>query len=152
MGRAWKTIVLLGLLSLAFGPRAQAQLDTLSQRLLQLDQALREAVALRVLEVARYLVSVEDEAALPRQFALFPAYPNPFRRQATIRFQVPEPVRARLEVYDVLGRRVGVLLDEELRPGVYEVRFEAQSLASGLYFYRLTAGDFVQQRKMILIK
>ncbi len=152
MSRLWKSFVLLSLLGLALVPRAQAQLDTLSQRLLIVDQALRESVTLRVLEVVRYLVSIEDEEPFPRRFALFPVYPNPFSRQATIRLQVPEQVHARLEVYDVLGRRVGVLLDKKLKPGVYEVRVEAQGLASGLYFYRLRAGHFVQQLQMILIK
>ncbi|SHL06941.1 T9SS type A sorting domain-containing protein, partial [Rhodothermus profundi] len=110
------------------------------------------AVGLRLLEVAPYLVAAEDEGAVPERFALYEAYPNPFRRQATIRFAVPRQVRVRLEVYDVLGRRVGVLVDEKLAPGLYAVRFEAQGLASGLYFYRLTAGSFVQQRKIILVK
>jgi len=150
MGRL-QSLLMVGLLMLVVLP-ARAQLDSLSQQLLVLDQELRAAAALRVLEVARLLVGSEGEAGIPERFALYEAYPNPFRERATIGFAMPKRERVLLEVYDVLGRRVGVLLDEELAPGVYEVHFEAQGLASGLYFYRLRAGRFVEQRKMIIVK
>ena len=149
--RRLQSLLTVGLLMLLALP-ARAQLDSLSQQLLVIDQELRAAAAFRVLEVARLLVGTEGAEELPTRFVLYGAYPNPFRERATIRFAVPRRERVRLEVYDVLGRRVGVLLDEEVAPGLYEVHFEAQGLASGLYFYRLRAGRFVQQRKMIIIK
>ena len=144
------TIVLLVLLACPLISRAQ--LDSLSARLLAIDREVRAEVGLRLQEVVRDLVGIEAGDELPESFALFPAYPNPFDKRTRIRFQVPEAVHARIEVYDLLGRRVGVLFDRKVRPGEYEVAFRAGNLASGLYFYRLKAGDFVKQRKVLLIR
>jgi len=93
--------------------------------------------------------------SLPVSYRLEQNYPNPFNAGTIIRYDVPQPgnIRARLVVYDVLGRRVATLVDgyEEM-PGVREISFTAIDLASGIYFYRLELGEFIETRKMILLR
>ncbi|ARA95137.1 hypothetical protein AWN76_013165 [Rhodothermaceae bacterium RA] len=90
---------------------------------------------------------------MPTDYALDQNYPNPFNPQTTIRFALPEDGPVTLEVYEVIGRRVAMLLrNEPLKAGWHAVPFDARRLASGVYVYRLRAGDFVQSRKMLLVK
>jgi photosystem II stability/assembly factor-like uncharacterized protein len=99
-------------------------------------------------------VGVEEEsiAVLPDNFILMQNYPNPFNPSTTIKFSIPETGNIKLKVYDILGNEVATLVNEEKAPGNYSVEWNASSLASGVYVYRLTAGSFVQTRKMILMK
>ena len=99
-------------------------------------------------------VSVDPvvEKTIPEQFELHQSYPNPFNPAATIRYALPENTTVRLEVYNVLGQVVEVLVDETQRAGVHEVQFNASHLASGMYIYRITAGAFVESRRMLLVK
>ncbi len=96
--------------------------------------------------------TTETAEDLPTVFALAPAYPNPFNPATSLRYDLPQPEHVRLEVYDVIGRRVATLVDARQKAGRYEVHFDARHLASGVYVYRLRAGDFVQTRKMVLLK
>lgn len=96
-------------------------------------------------------LSVEDEPH-PDKFSLSQNYPNPFNPETFIPFQLPEKSDVRLEVFDMLGRRVAVLLDDILLPSTHLTRFDASGLASGVYIYRITAGDFVQTKQMVLVK
>ena len=89
---------------------------------------------------------------LPAEIALGQNYPNPFNPATTIQFSLPTAGPASLKVYDLLGREVATLLNESKSPGSYEVRFDAARLASGVYLYRLTAGDFVRTRKMTVLR
>jgi len=89
---------------------------------------------------------------LPSAYNLSQNYPNPFNPTTEIRFTMPVASQARLEVFDVIGRRVATLLDKALQPGEYEVRWDATGAASGVYFYRLTAADYTETRKMLLLK
>ncbi|RMF64571.1 MAG: T9SS C-terminal target domain-containing protein, partial [Bacteroidetes bacterium] len=89
---------------------------------------------------------------VPGAYRLAQNYPNPFNPVTTITFDLPRTTRARLDVYDVLGRTVAVLLDARLTPGTYAVTFDATALPSGVYFYRLTAGDVVRTRQMAVLK
>jgi hypothetical protein len=89
---------------------------------------------------------------LPREFWLEQNYPNPFNPTTVISFVLPAASQARLEVYDLLGRRTALLLDERKGAGRHEVRFDASGLTSGVYIYRLTAGLSVQARKMVIVK
>jgi hypothetical protein len=93
-----------------------------------------------------------DLSVLPLRFALEQNYPNPFNPSTIIRYQLPVACDVRLTVYDLLGREVRVLLQEKKRPGAYEARFDAPDLASGVYFYRLVAGGFVESRKSLLVR
>jgi hypothetical protein len=89
---------------------------------------------------------------VPAVFALHQNYPNPFNPATTIRYDLPRGGQTRLTVYNLLGRQVAELVNERQSAGRYEVRFEAADLPSGMYFYRLESGGFVQSAKMILMK
>ncbi len=101
-------------------------------------------------------VFAETHTQQPDGFILFQNYPNPFNPSTRIQYQLSSISRVVLKVYDVLGNEVATLINEELSIGKYEVEFNASSgirnLASGIYFYQLTAGDFIQTKKMVLIK
>jgi hypothetical protein len=95
---------------------------------------------------------VERVEGLPTEFRLAQNYPNPFNPSTSIEFRVPSFEFVRLSVYDIYGREVEQLMEETLPPGIYRVKFEARYMASGVYFYRLVAGQFSQVKKMSLIK
>jgi len=109
-----------------------------------------------------YSNEIEVEIGLPDNFELYQNYPNPFNPTTKIRYSIPSlalrervsegRVRVSLKVYDVLGNEIATLVNEEKPPGNYEVEFNAKGLASGVYFYRLTAGSFIQTKKMILLR
>jgi hypothetical protein len=88
----------------------------------------------------------------PRDFDLAQNYPNPFNPSTTIRYGLPGPSMVTLTVYNALGQQVAVLQDGMQEPGYHEMKFDGTGLASGFYLYRLTAGDFVQTRKMLLVR
>ena len=79
-------------------------------------------------------------------------YPNPFNPATTLRYSIAQPAHVKLVVYDLLGRQVATLVNEKENAGEYNVRFDARTLASGMYFYRIEAGSFTQVKKMMLIK
>ena len=100
-----------------------------------------------------YITAVQSRGiAAPSQFSLDHNFPNPFNPATRIRFAVAKAQLVRLSVYDILGREVTTLINEQKLPGNYEVEWNASSLASGIYFCRMQAGSFVQTRKMILMK
>lgn len=109
--------------------------------------------------------SIVDEEILPSKFHLDQNYPNPFNPTTTIKYSIPAVVETRhsssllvsLKVYDILGREVVTLVDEEKKPGNYEIKFnvetlKATSLPSGIYFYQLKFNDFIQTKKFVLLK
>ncbi len=103
--------------------------------------------------VAGGVTTGTDDGASPRSFRLEVGYPNPVRSSTTIRYELAEPRVVEMDVYDVLGRRVARLVNSERRPaGLHAVRWDARNVASGMYFYRLTAGDFVSQRSVVVVK
>lgn len=89
---------------------------------------------------------------IPNQFLLFQNYPNPFNPETSIKFNLPENSFVKLIVYDITGREVDVLLNESMNKGIYETKWNASYLPSGVYFYRLISEKFSEFRKMILIK
>ena len=98
------------------------------------------------------VVNVEKELANPTEFILYQNYPNPLNPSTSITYAIPQTKKVVLKVYDVLGREVATLVNEEKQPGTYEINFDASSLTSGVYFYKIQAGSFVQTKKMILLK
>jgi hypothetical protein len=90
--------------------------------------------------------------AAPKSFALSQNYPNPFNPSTSINYQLQTASAVRLEVFDMLGRNVGVLVNQAQPAGSYTANFNASQLASGIYMYRLQAGSFVETRKMMLVK
>lgn len=89
---------------------------------------------------------------VPDKFNLYQNYPNPFNPVTNIRFEIPSKVNVKLVVYDVLGKEVKTLVNSKLNAGVYETGFDAGSLSSGVYFYRLDAGEFSAVKKMMVLK
>ncbi|UCE65293.1 MAG: right-handed parallel beta-helix repeat-containing protein [Candidatus Zixiibacteriota bacterium] len=89
---------------------------------------------------------------LPDKFALTQNYPNPFNAQTTIRFILPKSQDVQLTDYDLLGRQIEVLIDEYREPGIHSVTFDASALSSGVFFYRLQAGDAIVTKRMVLLK
>ncbi len=97
-------------------------------------------------------VNVDDKSYLPLAFSLEQNYPNPFNPSTIIKFQLPTNSSTRLIVYDLLGREVATLVNEQKPAGNYEAEWNASNLPSGLYIYLLRVGNFVQMKKMILLK
>jgi len=94
----------------------------------------------------------EDEYLVPVTARLEQNYPNPFNPATTIRFAIPYNENVKLTVYNVLGQEVAVLVDDYKQAGSYEVTFDASHLPSGMYTYRIEAGDFVRVKKLMLVK
>ena len=107
----------------------------------------------------RIIVGVVDELNLVQHFKLLQNYPNPFNPSTKIKFTIPSvetgyipSLQTTLKVYDVLGNEIETLVNEEKQTGTYELTWYAENLPSGIYFYQLKAGSFIQTKKMILIK
>jgi hypothetical protein len=88
----------------------------------------------------------------PQNYVLYQNYPNPFNPVTTINYSIPQTNFVTLRIYDLLGREVAILVNERKPAGNYQMQFNAAKLASGVYFYRLTAGNFITTKKLIFIK
>ncbi|MCZ6703052.1 MAG: T9SS type A sorting domain-containing protein [Ignavibacteria bacterium] len=102
--------------------------------------------------VGQGATEVADTVHIPVIYALKQNYPNPFNPATTITYQIPERAIVLLRVYDVLGNEVATLINQEKPAGNYEIEFDTGNLPSGIYFYQLRAGSFVQTKKMLMIK
>ena len=100
-------------------------------------------------EKALVSVRISD---IPDGYSLKQNYPNPFNPSTTILYTIPHTERVVLKIYNILGQEVKTLVDEQQFPGTYQAMFDASHLASGVYFYRLTAGDYTEVKKMMFIK
>ena len=98
------------------------------------------------------IVTVANDESIPNNFILEQNYPNPFNPSTTIMYSIPNSEFVTLKIYDVLGNELATLVNEEKPAGNYEVDFNAAGFSSGIYFYKLQAGNFVQTKKMILLK
>ena len=96
--------------------------------------------------------NVQDQNFIPAEFKLEQNYPNPFNPFTVIKFAVSEKSMITLNVYDIIGREIATLINEERDAGWYEQSFDASALSSGIYIYRLSAGSKVFSKKMMLIK
>jgi len=98
-------------------------------------------------------VSVQNiSTEIPSSFSLSQNYPNPFNNTSKLKFEIANLENVKIVVFDVMGREVQTLVNERLQPGTYEVTFNGSSLNSGVYFYRLTSGNFTGVKKMVLLK
>ncbi len=95
-------------------------------------------------------LSVANE--IPAHFSMAQNYPNPFNPSTLIKYGLPSDAKVELHVYNLLGQRVAMIVDEQQEAGYHEVVFQNQALPSGVYFYRLHAGSFVQTRKMLIVR
>ncbi len=89
---------------------------------------------------------------IPAQFKLYNNYPNPFNPITNIEFSIPKPEFVSLKVYNILGEEVAMLISEQLGAGDYKHDWDATGLASGIYLYKIQAGDFTETKKMILMR
>ena len=98
------------------------------------------------------LTGIQLTSQIPQKYELKQNYPNPFNPQTKIQFSITEQETVKLAVYNSAGKEVSVLVNNILQAGSYEYNFDASGLSTGAYFYRLTAGDFTETKKMMLIK
>lgn len=99
------------------------------------------------------VTAVQDENnTIPKVFKLYQAYPNPFNPSAAIVYDLPKKSHVILAIYDVLGRNVRTLVEGDKAPGNYRVSFDASNLPTGVYFYRLQAGNYSDTKKLLLLK
>ena len=96
--------------------------------------------------------NVNEENTSPEQLNLYQNYPNPFNPNTIIKYAIGKREYASLKVYDILGNEVVTLVNEINPAGIYEVEFNAEGLPSGIYFYQLKAGSFVETKKLTLLR
>jgi len=97
-------------------------------------------------------INKQSESNIPEKFALHQNYPNPFNPITAIKYDIAKSVNVKITVYDILGREIMIPVNEFKKAGYYSMQLDALSLASGVYFYRIEAGDFRDVKKMILVK
>ena len=111
------------------------------------------------------IVGIQNTSqTLPSKFLLYQNYPNPFNPVTKIKFAIPSDVKSRLVgtgsktsdvkliIYDITGREIQTLVNEKLNPGTYEVTFDGSNLSSGIYFYQMRSGEFIETKKLVLLK
>jgi hypothetical protein len=98
------------------------------------------------------LTAVDENAGMPMIYELSQNYPNPFNPLTNIRYSVPKAGRVLMKLYDVRGRAVAKLVDGEHEPGFYSLTLNASKLGSGVYFYRMKAGDYQSVHKLVILK
>ncbi|NWG29576.1 MAG: T9SS type A sorting domain-containing protein [Ignavibacteriaceae bacterium] len=129
--------------------------DRINGKLLNEELKSGEEIRITNNKITSIGVSGRISAGLPASFELYQNYPNPFNPGTKIKFAVPRESNVNLSIYSVLGELVSTLVNQEMKPGYYEVEFSAEqtiSLSSGIYFYRLQAGSFIETKKMILLR
>ncbi|MFC2085550.1 T9SS type A sorting domain-containing protein, partial [Bacteroidota bacterium] len=101
---------------------------------------------------SQIITNVNGNNLLIEKFDLAVAYPNPFNPSTTIKYSIPKQSFIQLRVFDAIGREVKTLVNKEQSPGNYELEFDGSNLSSGIYFYRLQADNYIETKKMILMK
>jgi len=108
-----------------------------------------EEITISNTQINKLMVSTE---LMPDKYVLYQNYPNPFNPSTTIKFALPQDSKVNLIIYSILGEEVGQLINQEMKAGYHHIEFNASTLASGVYLYRLQAGSFVETKKMVLMK
>lgn len=94
----------------------------------------------------------DDQLGIPTEYGLSQNYPNPFNPTTTIKYSVPEPAKVRIQIFNMLGQSIKILVNEEQAAGFYSFEFNASSLASGVYIYRMISNNYVETKKLMLLK
>lgn len=97
-------------------------------------------------------IKSEKNKLLPAEFSLSQNYPNPFNPVTQIKFEIPKLSFVKLTVYDITGRQIAILINQELQPERYEIKFDGNNFASGIYFYKIQTKDYSKTMRMVLIK
>ena len=108
-------------------------------------------------DIAQKVESAEQAKKIPETYALEQNYPNPFNPTTTITYRMPRSGKVKIEIFTMLGQRIRTLVERNVRAGSYQVSWDAKddfgkSVATGMYLYRMTSGDFSAMRKLILLK
>jgi regulation of enolase protein 1 (concanavalin A-like superfamily) len=146
-GKAWLKV---GAVEIPMSEQIYVGLGVVSHDNAAVSKATFEKVSIKTKNINA--VDEDVVAGLPTEFALNQNYPNPFNPTTTINFELPRDVKVKLTIYDILGREVTTLVDEQMEAGIHNVQFDAARYASGVYFYHLKAGDRVFSKKMMLLK
>ena len=103
---------------------------------------------------ARIPTDVDEEQIpeMPMQFLLSQNYPNPFNATTVIQYNLPSASNVRIDIYDILGRKVETLVQGEQPAGYHQVVWDTEDISSGMYFYRIQAGEYAETRKMVVLK
>ena len=109
---------------------------------------------LTVKQIGEPIVGVlnDNESTLPSKFILHQNYPNPFNPVTTIKYSIPQSEFVNLRIYDMLGREIETLVNEEKPAGEYYVNFDGTNFSSGVYLYKLQTGTYIQAKKLLLLK
>jgi hypothetical protein len=111
------------------------------------------AVGTEINSIYNYVDNITSlSAEQPDKFTLMQNYPNPFNPVTNLEFGISDLGFVTLKIYDMLGKEIAILINEELEPGTYKTQFDGTNYTSGIYFYKLTAGNFTETKKMNLIK
>jgi len=111
------------------------------------------APSVHVFKIFRETITgIEINGNVPESYNLYQNYPNPFNSTTKLRFEISELRFVSLKIFDILGREVATLVNEQLKPGSYESEWDAAGFTSGVYFYKLETTDFSETKKIILIK
>jgi len=116
------------------------------------DEGVILAVTSKGIFTSSNTVTSVSKEEMPTQYQLLQNFPNPFNPITTINYSIPNSSFVTLKVYDILGREVTTLVNENKNAGYYKVNFDASKLTSGIYIYKITNNDFVQSKKMVLMK
>ena len=98
------------------------------------------------------VIGIENENGVPYEFSLEQNYPNPFNPNTVINYSLAAAEKVQITVYDLLGKEIKTLVNEVKGPGSYQVTFSASDISSGVYFYKITAGSFLDIKKMVVVK
>ena len=96
--------------------------------------------------------NINSQIDIPKEYMLYSNYPNPFNPTTNIKFDLPKDVLVSIKIFDILGREVRTLVNDYKTAGSYTISFNGADLSSGIYYYKIKAGDFEQVRKMMLLK
>lgn len=124
----------------------------IDNELIVLGSLYSEGYSIWTKRIATTSIAHDNNIEIPQKVTLNSNYPNPFNPSTIIGYSLPQSGFVQLKVYDVLGREVAVLVNEQQKPGNHEVQFDASGLSSGIYFYKLRSEGFIQTKKMLLLR